>query len=416
MTKKLNVLILVSVFFLTALFFYSCDASKPMASIESEKMFSLNYGSFEDETKLYFVKDGADFSSDIYMSDGLFYISDSNSKKVLMLSSYGDLLAIYFNTDTNPVPSFIQLSEIDSSSEGKPSEKATQRATPFPFLNPEKITVDKRKYLYVSDYVPEERYETDTESNQLLRQIVYRFSNDGSFIDYIGQQGSGGMPFPYIKELYTTTSNELVVVCTDNKGLTAFWYNDEGNLLYKVPVEFKKLPVPESLASQDVITSLSSIVPDDNVHKLYLLIDYSKMDYDESSKVQFGITYIQSMLYPLDIETGAYEQPQVIPSYEQTINNDLSRQVYSIPYSFLGTTDSGWFFFTVADPAGCSLLMVNPDGQKILTRRLPINISDISYYTISLSDEGIISALLVEDKSVSVTWWRTDKIINSMNK
>ena len=32
---------------------------------------------------------------------------------------------------------------------GAPSKKATQRATPFPFQKPEKIAVDKRKYLYV---------------------------------------------------------------------------------------------------------------------------------------------------------------------------------------------------------------------------------------------------------------------------
>ncbi|MCR4941140.1 MAG: hypothetical protein K5930_13725 [Treponemataceae bacterium] len=415
MNKIVNRIILIfSILSLLSLL-YSCDGDGQSASIESEKMFSLRYGSFEDETKLYYVKDGADFASEIYMRDGLFYISDSNSKKVMSFSSYGDLLAVFFNTDTNPVPSFIQLSEIKASEEGSPSEKATQRATPFPFRNPEKIVVDSRKYLYVSDYVSEDRYEKDADGTQFLRQIVLRFAEDGSFIDYIGQQGSGGMPFPYIKNLFTTASNELVVVCADNNGLTAFWYSADGFLLYKIPVEYKMLPVPETLYSQDVISSLSVLVPDSHSHKLYLLIDYSKVDYDESSKVQFGITYSQTMLYPLDIETGAYEHPQVIPSYEETINNELSRQVYSVPYSFLGVTESGWFFFTVAENDGCSLLMVNPEDQKILTRRLPMDLSDTSYYSMSLSDNGIISALFSGEKEVSVTWWRTDRLINTMN-
>ena len=349
------------------------------------------------------------------MSDGLFYISDSNSKKVMMLSSYGDLLAVYFNPETNPVPSFIQFSEIQESDSGNPSKKATQRATSFPFQKPERIAVDKRKYLYVSDYVPEERYETSTDGKQLLRQIVLRFSNDGTFIDYIGQQGSGGMPFPYIEHLYTTSKNELVVTCADNDGFTAFWYSEDGFLLYKIPVNYHSLPVPESMASQQVMTSLSGIVPDANDYKLYLLIDYSKNEYDESSKVQFGISYVQSMLYPLNIITGTYEQPQVIPSYEQIIVNDLSRQVYLVPYEFLGTTESGWFFFVVADAEGSSLLMVNPDGQKVLTRRLSINLAEMNYYTLSLSEEGIISGLFSEETEASVTWWRTDRIINSLN-
>ena len=395
--------------------FSSCEQDGYTSNIESEKMFSIKYGNFEDETKLYSVRNGSDFSSGIYMSDGLFYISDSNAKKVMLFSSYGDLLAVYFNPETNPVPSFIQFSEIQETTDGTPSKKATQRATSFPFQKPEKIVVDKRKYLYVSDYVPEERYETSADGKQLLRQIVLRFSNDGTFIDYIGQQGSGGMPFPYIEHLYTTASNELVVICADVDGMTAFWYTADGFLLYKIPVNSRSLPVPESLSSQEIISSLTGIVPDENEHKLYLLIDYSKMEYDESSKVQFGISYVQSMLFSLNVATGTYENPQVIPYYEQTISNDLSRQVYPVPYDFLGTTESGWFFFVVAGIDGDSLLMVNPDGQRVITRRLSMNLSEIDYYALSLSEEGIISALFTEAKEASVTWWRTDQIVNSFN-
>ena len=121
------------------------------------------------------------------------------------------------------------------------------------------------------------------------------------------------------------------------------------------------------------------------------------------------------MLYPLNIQTGVYEKPQVIPSYEQTISNDLSRQIYPVPYEFLGTTEAGWFFFVVAGTDGDSLLMVNPDGQKIITRRLSMNVSEMDYYALSLSDEGIISALFTEEKEASVTWWRTDQIVNAFN-
>jgi hypothetical protein len=59
--------------------------------------------------------------------------------------------------------------------------------------------------------------------------------------------------------------------------------------------------------------------------------------------------------------------------------------------------------------------MVNPDGQKILTRRLSINLAETNYYTLSLSEEGIISGLFSEETEASVTWWRTDRIINSLN-
>ena len=69
-------LIVVASFFL----FVSCERNHYTSNVESEKLFSLNYGSYENETKLYSVKEGTDFFSGIYMSDGLYYISDSNSK------------------------------------------------------------------------------------------------------------------------------------------------------------------------------------------------------------------------------------------------------------------------------------------------------------------------------------------------
>ena len=409
-----NTTVLKSSFFILFLCFtfFSCNRDSIVGTLETEELFSLNYGSFEDEFNLY-TSNPEDYFSAIAMQDGFFYISDSASKKVSQFSSYGDLLSIIYNPETNPVPSFVQLSDISVAPVGIPTDAATKRATEYPFNKTTSISLDTRQYLYVVDYLPAERYETDTESGQLLRQVILRFTNDGTFIDYIGQQGPGGIPFPSIKNIYTTNNNELVAVCVSNDRFTVYWFSEDGFLKYTIPFYFDQLPSINIENNSETFASLDSIIPDYDEQKLYVKIDYSVMAYDVSSKVQSGINYEKSYLYTFDIPAEQYANSLVIPSYEETISSEYSKIVYQIPYDFLGVTSSGWFFFILAEDTGYSVMMIAPNGNKILKRNLIIPDEGLLYYNISLSRNGIITGLLSNDTKTSVVWWRTDSIIEN---
>ena len=137
------------------------------------------------------------------------------------------------------------------------------------------------------------------------------------------------------------------------------------------------------------------------------------MAYDVSSQVQSGINYEKSYLYTFDIPTEQYANSLVIPSYEETISSEYSKIVYQIPYDFLGVTSSGWFFFILAEDTGYSVMMIAPNGNKILKRNLIIPDEGLLYYNISLSRNGIITGLLSNDTKTSVVWWRTDSIIEN---
>ncbi len=393
----------------------SCQEKALVANIKAEELFSLNYGMFENELGFYPSLNTGNCTSAICMDEGLFYVLDSNSLKVMNLNSYGDLLSIVYNKDTNPVPSFLNFSGIPVEKDGKPSANATQRATSYPFNRIGPMAVNAEHQLFIADYLPQDRYETDSESNMLLRQVILRFSENGEFIDYIGQQGPGGSPFPYIKNIYTTASNELIAVCLTTEGSTVYWFSADGFLKYMVPIRFSALPVKEEDVSSDLFINLDSIIPDYNEQKLYVKIDYSHMDFDESSKVQSGISYEKTLLYTLDVTTGLYESPLTIPAYEQIINSEYNRTVYQIPYSFLGVTQSGWMYFSIADETGYTILMVQPNGQKILRRHLAINTDNLVYYNLNLSKDGIISMMLSSDSKTTFIWWRTDEMIQVMN-
>lgn len=398
----------ITAIILTGIIFFSCSQNKVVASLESEKLFNIEYGSFEDEINLFNLARVSDIKTRILMKDGFFYITDTESKKILKTNSYGNLLNLYYNPETNPKPSFEKQ---------ETSSEATQNCTEYGFNEIEAVAVDNRKFLYVVDKLPVERQETDFETKQIMNQIVLRFDGDGKFIDYLGQQGPGGTPFPKIMDIFTTEKNELVVICRVIDGFTAYWYSSGGASMYIIPFLNKYIPNPyEKESNLESYLNIDRIVPDYQKNILYLKIDYSLSYIDEASKVQSGIDFKESLLYPFNVETGIYDKAIRIPSYTEQEVNGLSTVSYNIPYEFIGVTNSGWFFFKIGTEEGYNIQMVQPNGQSVLNRRLNVNPEENYYYSFNLSDEGILSVLLAQKENAVIQWWRTDDLIEAIIK
>jgi hypothetical protein len=287
----------------------------------------------------------------------------------------------------------------------------------YPFNSPGAITVDSRKYMYVVSTMPEERQEEDETGTLLYSQIVLRFSSDGTSSDYIGQQGVGGTPFPFIRNIYTTSDDELVVVCTTMEGSVVYWFSESGFLMYKIPIVTKDAPkMPGTASSAAVIASVQDVIPDYSSRRLFVKIDYYQPRIDKDSKADSGIDFVKTFLFPLSVENGKYENPITIPPYEETVSEDYSKLLFKLPYDFLGVSKSGWLFFVISTTSGFNIEMVQPFSQKIIRRHLDVNHKDVLYYSLSLSDSGIISALLVEQDKAKIVWWRTDTLTAAILK
>lgn len=385
--------------------FLSCSKSNQVHSVSENTLFKLGYGNFEDELNLFDLAKTGNISTFMTMRDGFFYIANGESKKILELNSYGDLLSLYYNDEV--------LKDVDFA--GKDSINSTKKAVPYPFNTLGPLAADSRKYIYAVDTLPLERQEKDSANRLLLSYVVLRFDSSGKFIDYLGQQGPGGTPFPYVKSIYTTHDNELVVVCTTNDGLVAYWYGTNGFLLYTVPVSQNTVPKiqREDSAEAPAYISIGGIVPDYTAHKLYVKVDYYMTSLDPALKVQSGIDYYTTLLCPLNVDTALYDEPLEIPSYEYSVTENLTKEIYNLPFDFLGVTDNGWFFFIVPAEEGFIVQMVQPDGQRIVKRSLNVDHSKILYYTLSLSGNGIISGLFVKSENAEAVWWRTDSLLAS---
>lgn len=398
-------------FTLIVFLFSSCLNSNKVVSVSENEMFSLNYGNFAEQINLFKLKKSGPVTTSVFMRDGFFYIVNGDSGKIVSLNSYGDLLSLFYSEDFY---SQSNLSSVIDFSSG------IWKPVSYPFALAGKLSVDSRKYIYAVGTVPKERNEQAEDLNLLYSNVVLRISSDGKEVDYLGQQGPSGTPFPDIKNIYTTENNEIVVVCSTNDGLLVFWFSASGFLKFQVPVKTSSVPVvtPESVNANaeqsDLFVTVENVVPDCYAERLYVKVDYYFPHIDEESKTQSGIDYVKTSVYPLDIESGKFGEAVNIPAYEESVTEDFSKLTYKLPYDFLGVTKNTWMYFIITTDDGFNVLMLQPGTQNVIKRNIKIDHKNTLYYSLSLSDEGIISALLCEKDRARVVWWRTDSLLATM--
>lgn len=395
----------------TGLILPSCSGSSN-EKVEREKLFTLSYGRFEDEIDLFRL-DSSSMGPDtqIFMRDGVFYISNSGSKKIIQLTSFGDLLSVFYNPEVNPVPSFADK----SGAMGESAGSTTRKAVAYPFNHPVFLTVDSLKRLFVADPVPPERYEFDNDEQVILRDVVLRFDEDGRFIDYLGQEGPGGTPFPPISGVFSNSANEIIVTAKSQVGVRVYWFDTDGNLLYRIPVSYRNLPSPYD-ADTVVFSSLEKIIPDPASRRIYLKIDYYRDVIDESTSSNAGIAFNRSCVYPFDIDSEKYLDRIDISSYEGVDKDRQGTLTFKKPFELLGITSTGWLFLATPVPEGYALELMDSRSRRTQKRILPIQDDELAYNALMLSSDGILSALLATQYNASVVWWRTDSLIGEIRR
>lgn len=384
----------------------SCGSSR-IQTISEEELFKIPYGNFEEQISVTDLNEVGDCRFGISMQDGFFYLINGESKKIMELNSYGDLLSLYYNEDS-------QTAKLLEKSNRKALSVHHEISYPFDYVG--KLAVDSQKNVYAVCSIPIDRQEQNDDATMLFCNTVLRISRDGSSVDYIGQQGPGGTPFPFIKNLYITQKDELVVVSTSSDGAVVYWFASDGFLKYMIPISVKSVPQIKGKENDEVFCTIDNVIPDLQNYSLYLKVDYYTTFLDEESKVQSGINYVQTVLYPLDIYQQLYGEGTLVPPYEESIVADYSRLTYKIPYDFLGVTKNGWNFFMIKTDDGFNVEMIQPDTQKILRRHFAADHNQIMFDTMTVSADGIITALYLDKEVARVVWYRTDNLIASFLK
>ena len=257
------------------LFLIGCQR-KGLEELVSSQLFSLSYGKLEDQIDLFQLPGTmVEKKNSVVMRDGWFYVANGSAGKIMVFSSYGDLIFLLYNPQSNPAPT--KLGPVDPNAS---DEVSTRGYVAYPFADIGQVAVASDKTLYVEDAVPDAKIVKDTERGILLSRVILRFDRKGRQLGYLGQEGIGGTPFPFVSALHVTAKDQLVVVCRLPQQWEVFWFSREGVPLYQVQVDNNHLPTrPE----KGITPALVNIVPDLQKPLLYLVIYSYNVSTDANS-------------------------------------------------------------------------------------------------------------------------------------
>ena len=394
-----------AIIFLTGFFVFGCRHSTQIPPVDREDLFTLDIGKLEDQIALFDLEgDRGIRRTGVAMRDGLFYIADGNGGKILRYNSYGDLLFMIYNEETNPPP--LTLKPLQEGS------MVTRWAISYPLQEPGEITVDSRKHIYVRDRLPYERHSFDTESKALLDSVILHFDADGNFVEYLGREGIGGSPFPNIERLYISLRDDLAVVCRLPTGWNIYWYDSEGLFRFVVQLKNEAIPIPSD--RENVIASLDKICVEPDARKLFIKVDYYRNTYDESTNTRTGIEPDSSVIWIMNAEDGSWEKHFDLPFFESTFTEQNRRITSKMPYSLLGVTNNGRIFLSFPVEGGYSILVISSDTGSAVDQHqgfIRVDDDELQFNVFDLSADGILSGLLADDWQVKLVWWRTDKFL-----
>jgi hypothetical protein len=384
-----------------SLFLTGACKNNQIDSVEREDLFTLEVGRMEDQIALYNLDGTRGIrSTGFTMRDGLFYIADGNGGKISRYNSYGDLLFMIYNEETNPPPVSLKTNI-------SYEEQATRWAYPYPLEQPGWIAVDSRRHIFVEDRLPTQAHRIDTERNSLLDGIILHFDQDGRFVDYLGCEGIGGSPFPRIVALTATVNDELAVICRLPDGWDIYWFNSSGMLLYLVKISSSSIPVlPEWPKAVSVV---DSVMASPDSRRLFMKADYSRDTFDQSTNTRTGSEPVSSAIWILNVEDGSYSGMTEIPLYEISQNGGDSK--IRVFYIMLGVSRNGKALLYFPVETGYSLLYADTYTNEQQRRNIKISNDEIKYNDFFLSAEGILSAMLADSYNIKLVWWRTDRLM-----
>ena len=385
---------------------WACSDSRSLVNLQREQLFSLGYGVLEDQLNLFSLEGKAPpLETRLAMRDGIFFVANGNAAKVLTLSSFGDLLAMVYNPERNPPPITLLPASDGTAAQGRIARE-------YPFSAPGEIAVDSKRTIFVEDRVPEGRRSYDESMKASLEYVILRFSRDGEYLDYLGQEGVGGTPFPRLSGLYITTNDNCVAVALTGQGWTAFHFDPAGNLLSTIAIKRNDLPSPPDEAGN--IASMDGIVASPDGSGLILKIDYFREIIDQETHTQAGIEFSSSWAWVMDGSTGSYMDRLELPSFDSVSGTKADDDAVVRSWELAGAAAGSLFLSAVGDDNATYYGLFNMNSKSFRRFYLRIDPEELLYTAFSLSPDGILSAILASKYEARFVWWRFDKVLGGL--
>lgn len=370
--------------------------------LEGEKLFELGIGRLENEIDLF--RRGAvtpRYVNMVTVRDGLVYIANGGANKILEFTSFGDLVRLIYDADRNPEPVSVRVEDTDEN-------VSTLSAYEYGFSQLGYIAVDSRRRIFAEDRLSTERSVFDETLGVYLNRIVLRFDPSGEPIDYLGQEGIGGTPFPYIDSIQTNVRDELILVTKSPALRSVYLFGPEGDLIYTVRIGLDHLPLPN--LEDDYIAVLEDVRPAVGEYRVYLKVSYYRAAVDPDTDKEYGIEFDHARVYWIGLESGRYDGYFELP--RTGTSGEEERH-----YELVGTNQDEYIYLTAREDVNrTNLLIMRPDGSVVRRRNLMIPETDLVLRDLSVSFEGVLTGFLAYPDRVDVYWWRTDRILPTIGR
>lgn len=392
---------LFGVLVIVALVSIGCSSGS-VPRLEHTELFSLEYGRLENRIDLFRDHLVSSEKTRMVMSDGLFFVANGASNKIMEFTSYGDLISLYYNPNENPQPVSVQ-------SPGQGEQLLNRSATVYPFLDVGEVAVMSDKTVLAEDRVPDRVAVFDDELGVKLNRVVVRFSGDGERIDYLGQEGVGGSYLPYIQRIDVTADDHVVVVTVAPPHWLIFWYDEAGRLMRRITISPETLPMPDGIEAVPVV---ESIVADRELPRLYLKMNYYVQARDPETGARFGIEELISRVYWMDVQTGVYDG--YVPVPRNSRYDELRGETVDYYYELIDAAPGQHLFLlSQIDTTTSELMILHAGGRVVRRREIELDYSNVLYRDLSVSPTGVLCGLLGDRDRAVVQWWRTDRLFDN---
>lgn len=388
---------------LTGGIFTACSHSSQV--LGKEPLFNIEIGQMEKQLYLTMLPETNRLIRENYVhQNGLFYVANSHANKVMVLTTFGDLLTLYYDPNDNPAPvTLVRNRELDVVS--------NLNAYAHDFENIGLISVDSANRLYVEENVQKGREETDNSSGIFLNRVILRFDQNGNALDYLGQEGIGGTPFPYIHSFRMGKNDLFSVVCRKIEEWDIFSFSHSGKLLQKITFKESDL----SMLSKDRIPSLDNIFINHTGSRLFLKINFYERRFGKNDGLSGVVYFKESSIWVYDVASEKFISHFDLP--KKLIQNELYHVNREVLFDLIGMDKKSNLFFLAPHEENLFELFIVTWKGKVLERvRLNVKEEGLYYHQFYVSSEGIVSGLFAYDSHVEMVQWRTDSIVRRVKE
>ena len=214
------------------------------------------------------------------------------------------------------------------------------------------------------------------------------------------------MPFPRITGLYTSSNDEVAVVCRMINGWNVYRYGTRGEQIFLIQLTNKTIPVPPDWAGFSASVEAVMAAPD--ARKLYIKVDYYRNIYDEVTGTRVSTEPVSSLIWVFDVDGNVYEESIEVPFYEYSYTEKGRKTNAPLLYSMLGLAREGTMLLYFPADRGYEILMMYQGGRQ-QRGFIRVDPEELRFNDFYLSPEGILCALLVDEWNAKLVWWRMDR-------